>query len=131
MEDERVEPGASATQKQEGLVQAKVVYDLSTGTPFTPYGAVALGHKNKSTVDFNFWVAEVGVKAKLGDVGVRYGYRQRTAWDNNSTNNYDTNEHTLAVSYSVTKSTTVGVAYKVERGTSDYNTTGVFLTHAF
>jgi hypothetical protein len=37
MEDERVEPGAGATQKQESLAQAKVSYDISTGTMFTPY----------------------------------------------------------------------------------------------
>ena len=63
MEDERVEPGAGATQKQESLAQAKVSYDISTGTMLTPYVAAALGHKNKSTIDFHFWLAEAGVKA--------------------------------------------------------------------
>ena len=52
MEDERVEPGSGATQKQESLAQAKVSYDIATGTAFTPYVAAALGHKNKSTIDY-------------------------------------------------------------------------------
>ena len=131
MEDERVEPGAGATQKQESLAQVKFSYDISTGTAITPYAAVALGHKNKSTVDFNFWVAEVGAKVKLGDFGARYGYRQRTAWDNNSTNSYDTNEHTVALGYNLTKHDNISVAYKQERGTSDYNTKGIYYTRSF
>ena len=132
MEDERVEPGAGAAQKQEGLMQAKVSYDIATGTIVTPYVAAALGHKNKSTVDFNFWVAEVGAKVKLTDMfNVRYGYRQRTAFDNNATNSYDTNEHTVALGANLTKKDAVSIAYKQERGTSNYNTTGVYYTRSF
>jgi hypothetical protein len=132
MEDERVEPGAGAAQKQEGLMQAKVSYDIATGTIVTPYVAAALGHKNKSTVDFNFWVAEVGAKVKLTDMfNVRYGYRQRTAFDNNATNSYDTNEHTVAFGANLTKKDAVSIAYKQERGTSNYNTTGVYYTRSF
>ena len=48
MEDERVETGTA--QKQESLGQGKVSYDITTGTPFTPYVGVALGHKNKATI---------------------------------------------------------------------------------
>ena len=132
MEDEKVDPGAGATQKQEGLVQAKVSYDIATGTMFTPYVAGAVGNKNKSTVDFPFWVGEVGVKAKVADsVTVRYGYRQRTAFDNNTTNSYDTTENTLAVTYSMTKNDAIGLRYAQERGTSNYNTTGVYYTRSF
>lgn len=132
MENELVQPGAGATQKQEGLLQAKVSKDFSTGTLVTPYVAGAVGHKNKSTVDFNFWLAEVGAKVKVTDtVGVRYGYRQRTAFDNNTTNSYDTTEHTVAVGYSLTKQDAVTLAFKKERGTSDYNTTGLYYTRGF
>ena len=132
MENERVEPGAGATQKQEGLMQVKGIYDISTGTMFTPYAAVAVGQKNKSTVDFPFWVGEVGVKAKLNDAfTVRYGWRQRTAFDNNTTNSYDTKEHTIALTASLSKQDAVGIRYARERGTSDYNTTGVFYTRSF
>jgi hypothetical protein len=133
MEDERVETGTA--QKQESLAQAKVSYDIATGTAFTPYVAAALGHKNKSTIDFNFWLAEVGVKAKMGDFGVRYGFRRRTAWDNNTTNAYDTNEQTVALSYNLTKQDALSVAYKQERRndsvSSEYNTKGIYYTRSF
>jgi hypothetical protein len=132
MEDERVE---STSQKQESLAQAKVSYDIATGTAFTPYVAAALGHKNKSTIDFHFWLAEVGVKAKMGDFGVRYGFRRRTAFDNNTTNAYDTNEQTVALSYNLTKQDAVSVAYKQERRndsvSSEYNTKGIYYTRSF
>ena len=132
MENEKVDPGAGATQKQEGLVQVKGIYDISTGTMFTPFAAVAVGNKNKSTVDFPYWVGEVGVKAKINDVfGVRYAWRQRTAFDNNTTNSYDTRENSIAFTAAVTKQDTIGVRYAQERGTSDYNTTGVFYTRSF
>jgi len=133
MEDERVETGTA--QKQESLAQAKVSYDIATGTAFTPYVAAALGHKNKSTIDFNFWLAEVGVKAKMGDFGVRYGFRRRTAWDNNTTNAYDTNEQTVALSYNLTKQDALSIAYKQERRndsvSSEYNTKGIYYTRSF
>ena len=132
LEDERVE---STSQKQEGLAQVKVSYDIATGTAFTPYVAGAVGHKNKSTIDFNFWVAEAGVKAKFGDFGVRYGIRQRTAFDNNTTNAYDTTEQTLAFGYNLTKQDNISVAYKIERRndsvSSEYNTTGLYYTRSF
>jgi hypothetical protein len=135
MEDERVEPGAGATQKQEGLIQTKVSYDIATGTAFTPYVAAAFGHKNKSTLDFNFWLAEAGVKANMGDFGVRYGLRRRTAFDNNTTNAYDTKEQTVALSYNLTKQDAISVAYKQERRndsvSSEYNTKGVYYTRSF
>jgi hypothetical protein len=133
MEDERVETGTA--QKQEGLGQIKVSYDIATGTAFTPYVAAALGHKNKSTIDFRFWLAEVGVKAKMGDFGVRYGFRRRTAFDNNTTNAYDTNEQTVALSYNLTKQDAISVAYKQERRndsvSSEYNTKGIYYTRSF
>ena len=135
MENERVEPGSGATQKQEGLAQAKVSYDIATSTMFTPYVAAALGHKNKSTVDFNFWLAEAGVKAKMGDFGARYGVRRRTAFDNNTTNAYDTTEQTVALGYNITKNDNISVAYKQERRndsvSSEYNTRGVYYTRSF
>lgn len=131
MENELVQPGGGATQKQEGLVQGKVSYDIATGTLLTPYVAVAVGQKNKSTVDFSYWVGEVGAKAQFGDIGLRYGWRQRTAFDNNATNSYDTKENTIAVTYAMTKLDTVGVRFARERGTSDYNTTGLFYTRSF
>ena len=130
MENERVSVG-DGTQKQEGLIQGKVSYDISTGTLLTPFVGVAVGQKQKSTLDFTYWVGEVGAKVKLGDLGVRYGWRQRTAFDNNSTNSYDTREHSVAVTYALTKADTVGVRYAQERGTSDYNTTGLFYTRSF
>jgi hypothetical protein len=135
MEDERVEPGSGATQKQESLAQVKVSYDIDTGTAFTPYVAGALGHKNKSTIDFNIWLAEVGVKAKFGDFGARYGYRRRADWDNSSTNAYNTDEQTVALSYNLTKHDAVSVAYKQERRndsvSSEYNTKGIYYTRSF
>ena len=135
MEDERVEPGAGATQKQESLAQAKVSYDIATGTAFTPYVAGAVGHKNKSTIDFNFWVLEAGVKAKMGDFGARYGIRQRTAFDNNTTNAYDTTEQTIALGYNITKQDNISIAYKLERRndsvSSEYNTKGIYYTRSF
>ena len=132
MENEKVDPGAGATQKQEGLVQVKGIYDISTGTMFTPFAALAVGNKNKSTVDFPYWVGEVGVKAKINDMfGVRYGWRQRTAFDNNTTNSYDTRENSIALTAAVTKQDTIGIRYAQERGTSDYNTSGIFYTRSF
>ena len=131
MEDEKVDPGAGATQKQEGLVQVKGIYDISTGTMFTPYVAAAVGQKNKSTSDFGFWVGEVGVKAKLNDAfTVRYGWRQRTAFDTTA-NSYDTKEQTIALTANLTKVDAIGIRYAQERGTSDYNTTGIFYTRSF
>jgi long-subunit fatty acid transport protein len=135
MEDERVEPGAGATQKQESLAQAKVSYDIATGTAFTPYVAGALGHKNKSTIDFNFWVAEAGVKAKMGDFGARYGVRRRSAFNNDTTTAYDTTEQTVALGYNLTKQDNISVAYKIERRndsvSSEYNTKGIYYTRSF
>jgi hypothetical protein len=132
LENEKVEPGSGAVQKQEGLAQIKVSKDFATGTPITPYAALAVGQKNKSTIDFPFWVAEVGAKAKLSDMfTLRYGYRQRTAFENNSVNSYDTTEHTVALSASLTKVDTVGLRYAQERGTSNYNTTGVYYVRSF
>jgi len=135
MEDERVEPGSGATQKQESLAQIKVSYDIATGTAFTPYVAGAVGHKNKSTIDFNIWVAEVGVKAKMGDFGVRYGYRRRADWDNSSTNAYNTDEQTVALGYNITKNDNISIAYKQERRndsvSSEYNTKGIYYTRSF
>jgi hypothetical protein len=132
MEDERVE---STSQKQEGLAQIKVSYDIATGTMFTPYVAGAVGHKNKSTIDFNIWVAEAGVKAKMGDFGVRYGYRRRADWDNSSTNAYNTDEQTVALGYNLTKHDNLSVAWKQERRndsvSSEYNTKGIYYTRSF
>jgi hypothetical protein len=130
MEDEKVDPGAGATQKQEGLAQIKVSKDFALGM-VTPYVAAAVGQKNKSTSDFPFWVGELGAKVKLGDsVTARYGWRQRTAFDTTA-NSYNTREHTLALGFNVTKQDAVTVAYKKERGTSDYNTTGLYYTRSF
>ena len=132
MEDERVE---STSQKQESLAQIKVSYDIATGTMFTPYVAGAVGHKNKSTIDFNIWVAEVGVKAKMGDFGVRYGYRRRADWENSSTNAYNTDEQTVAFGYNLTKQDNLSVAWKQERRndsvSSEYNTKGIYYTRSF
>ena len=133
MEDERVETGTA--QKQESLGQGKVSYDITTGTPFTPYVGVALGHKNKATIDFDFWIAEAGVKAKFGDFGVKYNFRRRTAFDNNTTNAYDTNEQTVAFGYNITKQDNLSVAWKQERAndsvSSEYNTKGIYYTRSF
>ena len=133
MEDERVETGSA--QKQESLAQIKVSYDIATDTPFTPYVAAAVGHKNKSTIDFNFWVAEAGVKAKFGDFGVRYGYRRRADWENSSTNAYNTDEQTVAFGYNITKNDNISIAYKQERAndsvSSEYNTKGIYYTRSF
>lgn len=132
MEDEKVDPGAAAVQKQEGLVQLKVSKDFANFGLVTPYVAGAIGQKNKSTVDFSYYVAEVGAKVKLSDsIGVRYGWRQRVAFDDNATNSYNTRENTLALAYSPTKHDTVSVAVKQERGTSNYNTTGLYYTRGF
>ena len=132
MEDERVE---STSQKQESLAQVKVSYDIATGTMFTPYVAGAVGHKNKSTIDFNFWVAEAGVKAKFGDFGVRYGYRRRSDWAESDTNAYNTDEQTIALGYNLTKNDNISVAYKIERRndsvSSEYNTKGIYYTRSF
>lgn len=132
MEDERVE---STSQKQEGLAQVKVSYDIATGTSFTPYVAAAVGHKNKATIDFNFWVAEAGVKAKFGDFGVRYGYRRRADWEQSTTNAYNTDEQTVAFGYNLTKNDNISVAWKQERRndsvSSEYNTKGIYYTRSF
>ena len=133
MEDERVETGSA--QKQEGLAQVKVSYDIATGTSFTPYVAAAVGHKNKATIDFNFWVAEAGVKAKFGDFGVRYGYRRRADWEQSTTNAYNTDEQTVAFGYNITKNDNISVAWKQERAndsvSSEYNTKGIYYTRSF
>jgi hypothetical protein len=101
----------------------------------TPYVAGAVGHKNKSTIDFNFWVAEAGVKASLGDLGVRYGYRRRSDWAESDTNAYNTDEQTIALGYNITKNDNISVAYKIERRndsvSSEYNTKGIYYTRSF
>jgi hypothetical protein len=131
MEDEKVDVG-DGTQKQEGLAQVKVTKDIDTGTFVTPYAAVAVGQKNKSTVDFPFWIGEAGLKVKINETfGIKYNWRQRTAFDNNTTNSYDTKEQTLALGVNLTKVDNISIAYKQERGTSDYNTKGVYYTRSF
>ena len=129
MENEKVSVG-DGTQKQEGLMHVKLTKEIDTGTFLTPYAGVALGQKNKSTSDFAFWVGEVGVKAKLNDTfSVKYNWRQRTAFD--SVNDYDTKENSVSLGINLTKVDAVSVSYKQERGTSDYNTTGVAYTRSF
>jgi hypothetical protein len=128
MEDEIVAVG-DGTQKQESLAQVKLNKDFSFGM-VTPYVAGAIGQKSKSTSDFPFWVAEVGAKVNLGDsLTARYGFRERQAFDTG--NSYDTREHTIALGYNLTKQDAISLAYKQERGTSDYNTTGVYYTRGF
>jgi hypothetical protein len=128
MEDEIIAVG-DGTQKQESLAQVKVSKDFSLG-PVTPYVAAAIGQKSKSTSDFPFWVAEVGTKVKLGDsLTARYGWRERQAFDIG--NSYDTREHTVALGLNLTKQDTLTAAYKIERGTSNYNTTGLYYTRNF
>jgi hypothetical protein len=131
VETERVEVG-NGTQKQEGAYQVKVVKDFATGTMFTPYLAGAIGQKNKPTLDFSYYLYEGGVKIKLNDTfGIRLGSRQRTAFDNNTTNSYDTREDTIALGISLTKKDSISLAYKQERGTSNYNTNTIVYTRSF
>jgi len=131
IEDEKVDKGDN-TQKQEGLAQVKVTKDVGTWFGVTPYAAVAVGQKNKATLDFPFWIGEAGAKYKINDtLNVKYNWRQRTAFDNNATNSYDTREQTIALGVNLTKVDAVSVAYKQERGTSNYNTTGVYYTRSF
>lgn len=131
MEDEQVEKG-DGTQKQESLMQVKITKDISTGTMFTPYVAAAVGQKNKSTLYFPYWLGEVGVKAKLNNtVTLRYGWRQRTAFTNDRINNFDTTENTLALTVNLTKNDAIGVRFARERGTTDYDTKGIYYTRSF
>ena len=124
MEDEVVN-----TPKHEGLVQVKGIYDLGTWSGVTPYAALGTGYKSKSTTNFNFYVAEVGAKADLGPVNVKYAYRQRDAYDTG--NSYNTHENSLTVGYNLTKQDSISIKYAQERGDSDYNTWGVGYTRRF
>ena len=81
------------------------------------------------TDNFNFYVAEVGAKAGVGPVSVKYAYRLRDAYGDG--HSYHTTEHSLTGGYALDKANTVFVKYAKERGDSDYNTWGVGLTHAF
>ena len=63
MENERVAVG-DGTQKQEGLMQAKVSYDIATGTMFTPYVAAAIGQKNKAQLTLHTGLVKLASRPK-------------------------------------------------------------------
>ena len=107
---------------------------------FTPYVGVAVGQKNKATIDFPIYRYDVGVNTALGEkVVVGLNWRHRQAFDaktsNGTATKYDTNETKLNLGYKLTKSDTVTVSYAQERNadklSSEYNTVGVSYTRSF
>ena len=128
MEDEHVTT-AGADHSQEGLLQIKASYDF-TGLPvIVPFAGVAVGMKDKTTSQFAYYLYEAGLKSNFGPVEVKLSGRERQAFD--SANNWDTHEYTAQIGYALTKKDKIAIAYKEERGTSNYNTKSINYTHSF
>lgn len=120
----------SLSQALEGLVQAQTKYSLSNSTPFTPFVNGAIGQKFKDGTNFTFWVVGAGVNTRLtDDISFDTAVRRREAFS--SDNNYATTETSVKLNYALAKNHIVSVKYAVERGTSDYNTTGVSYQYKF
>jgi len=131
MEDEVV----NNPSKHEGLVQGRVSYDLPKVSIVTPYLAGAVGYKSKATTNFNYYVAEVGLKADITDkIMAKLTSRLRTPFNESEMGSgylYRTIENSATLGYRITKNDVVSVKYAHEHGDSNYHTWGVSLVHNF
>jgi hypothetical protein len=130
----RFENETTNTSKQEGLMQLKGIYDLGSVVGVAPYAAAAVGHKMKATENFEFYVAELGAKTNVGPVGFKLASRLRSPFDEKhigSGSKYRTYENSLTAGYKISNNDTISVKYAVERGDSNYKTTGLAFNHAF
>ena len=139
VENEQVEH-SSTGQAHEGLFQARINKAFETGTLVTPYVGVAVGRKNKATIDFPYYRADIGTNINLGDSLVaKVNYRHRQAFDatlsDGTATKYNTNEARVSLIYKLTKADAITVSYAQERRadtvSSEYNTTAVAYTRSF
>jgi len=130
MEDEVVHDPA----KHEGLIQAKLSYDIINLDGFKPYVAGAFGQKSKATSNFGYYVVEGGVKySPISNVDLKLARRLRTPWSESNSgtgDKYRTVENSATAGLRLGKNT-LSVKYARERGDSNYNTIGVGINHKF
>ena len=138
IENEQVNKSSSG-QAHEGLMQLRVNKSFDTGTMFTPYVGVAVGEKNKATIDFPFYRYDIGVNTALTEsLSVKLNWRHRQAFSdtvNGAATKYATDEASVGVGFKLTPVDTITVSYKQERNTdgvsSEYNTKGISYSRAF
>ena len=124
MEDEIVRN----PNKNEGLMQLKLEYNLNKVLGWTPYGGIAIGQKNKTTT-FSFYAAEVGVKTDIQNWTIKFNHRHRAPFDD--INQYITDENYIQIGYRLTKQDTIAYKYGRERGDRNYDVNGISWNHSF
>jgi hypothetical protein len=139
VENEQVERSSSG-QAHEGLYQLRLNKSFDTGTIFTPYVGVAVGEKNKATIDFPIYRYDIGTTVKITEqIGAKLNWRHRQAFDsklsNGTATKYSTDETRIGVYYKLTPVDTITVSYAQERNTdgisSEYNTTAISYSRSF
>ena len=139
VEEELVKKGSSG-QADEGLYQLRLNKSFATGTMFTPYAGVAVGEKDKSTINFPIYRYDVGVNTALGEravLGVNWRHRQafNAHLSDGTATKYNTDETRVSLGFKLTKVDTITVAYAQERHadgiSSEYNTKAISYTRAF
>ena len=132
IEDETVNGGA-----HEGLMQVGVFKDIGTWYGVTPYAGASIGMKDKSTSEFLFYRADVGVKYPVTFVpGLTLTLNERlrapfAEGDLHTGYAYKTYETKVGASYAINKQNSVGISYAIERGDSLYDTVGVNYKYTF
>jgi len=137
IEDEVV----TSPAKQEGLFQVKAAYAPDYNFyGVRPYVAAAVGYKSKATIDFPYYVAEVGAKYTVpvyfqNKLELKLATRLRSPFDegtyHSGPDRYRTVETSVGAGYKVTAHDTVFVKSALETGDSHYETWGVGVTHSF
>lgn len=139
IENEQVEQSSSG-QAHEGLFQSRVNKAFDTGTIFTPYVGLAVGMKNKATIDFPIYRYDIGTNVKITEkISAKLNWRHRQAFDANlsdgTATKYNTDEVRVGLSYKLSKVDTVSVSYAQERNndgvSAEYNITAVSYTRSF
>jgi len=131
MEDEIVHDPS----KHEGLVQAKLGWNIGTFYKVTPYVAGAVGYKSKSTSNFDYYVVEGGLKYPVASfLDVNVATRLRTPFGESSMGGadaYRTVENSVGAKLKLGSHNAVTARYGYEHGDRDYHTWGVGIVHSF
>jgi len=131
MEDEIVHDPS----KHEGLVQAKLGWNVGTWYKVTPYVAGAVGYKSKATTNFDYYVVEGGLKYPvLPCLDISVASRLRTPFGEGSMGGadaYRTVENGVGAKLKIGATYTVTAKYAYEHGDRNYHTWGVGVVHSF
>ena len=131
MEDEI----AHDPSKHEGLVQAKLGWNVGTWYKVTPYVAGSVGYKSKALSNFDYYVVEGGLKYPvLSCLDMNVATRLRTPFGESSMGGpdaYRTIENSIGAKLKLGEKDAVTAKYAHEHGDRDYHTWSVGLVHSF